>query len=632
MTTNVVDSSTGMSVGDPGRIVVDVDEPTLVTPEMCVSGRDITEPRLSPDGSQVAMVIRWESTSGLVLVPAVGGPERLVSTGPPPAAGRGLGGGCFDWAPAGNAVVYAGTDGAVWWQPLGAGPCRRLAQHDDRVAQAPVVSPDGSFVVYVVDQAEVWRTWIAEGTPPERLDDGSADFCFDPSVSPASDEVAWVAWNVPDMPWDRGRAQRRSVDASSPDRVVTSLTTPSVATVSTGAIQQWRWTPDGTPISVRDDTGWLNVWLADAPLVDEPWEHAGPSWGMGQRSYAVSPDSRRVAFTRNERGFGRLCVVEVATGDVTQVARGVHGQLSWAGPRLAALRSGARTPTQVVVYDVGRPSADRWERRVLAVGPVAGWDDVELPEPELLEVPLDDIVLHGRRYVAGRGRTICWIHGGPTDQWQVEFMPRLAYWWSQGWDILVPDPRGSTGHGRAYQQALRGGWGRLDVDDTAAVLRASHDRGWSSPEATVVMGGSSGGLTALGVLGRHQGLAAAGAVSYPVTDLADLADRSHRFEAHYTLSLVGGFDDTDRYRDHSPVSYAHLIDVPVLITHGDNDPVVPLDQSLALEARLRAAGADVELHVMEGEGHGYRHRQNKLAEYELVANFLARTIPAAATG
>ncbi len=117
--------------------------------------------------------------------------------------------------------------------------------------------------------------------------------------------------------------------------------------------------PDGSTITVRDDTGWLNVWVGDRPLVDEPFEHAGPSWGMGQRSYAVSPDGGRVAFTRNERGFGRLCVADVRTGDVTEIARGVHGQLTWVGDRLAAIRSGARTPTQIVVYDTDaiRPPA-----------------------------------------------------------------------------------------------------------------------------------------------------------------------------------------------------------------------------------------------------------------------------------
>jgi dipeptidyl aminopeptidase/acylaminoacyl peptidase len=190
--------------------------------------------------------------------------------------------------------------------------------------------------------------------------------------------------------------------------------------------------------------------------------------------------------------------------------------------------------------------------------------------------------------------------------------------------VLVPDPRGSTGHGRAYQQALRGEWGRLDVDDTAAIVMASHRHGWSVPERTVVMGGSSGGMTVLGVLGLHDGLAAAGVALYPVTDLADLAARSHRFEAHYTVSLVGPLDLVDLYRERSPLTFADRIAAPLLVLHGDADPVVPIEQSLRLVEDIRSSGGDIEFHVMQGEGHGFRAVENKLAEYRLIGDFVSR--------
>lgn len=574
---------------------------------MCLAGRELTEPRLSPNGSTLAFVAGWAGATAIVTVPAGGGPERILTTSPAPAAGRGLGGGCFDWTPDGTAVVYAGRDGDLWLQPFPGGPpCRITEVGDDRRAEAPAMSPDGAEVVAVVDQAELWR-WSLDGSrPAERLDDGSADFVFDPSVD--SSTIVWQAWNAPDMPWDAARLERLDLAGGERSRVV-----------GPAAIQQPRLAADGAVACVRDDTGWLNVWLGDRPLVDEPFEHAGPTWGMRQRSFAVSPDGGRVAFTRNERGFGRLCVADVATGEVTEVARAVHGQLDWRGDRLTAIRTGARTPTQIVAYDTRS-----WERSVVAIGPVAGWEQADLPEPELVEVDHDGVALHARRYAAGEGRTLCWVHGGPTDQWQVEFMPRIAYWWSQGWDVLVPDPRGSTGHGRAYQQALRGAWGRLDVDDTAAILRHSHAAGWSRPDRTAMMGSSSGGLTALGLLGVHPGLAAGGVVLYPVADLSVLAEESHRFEAHYTISLVGPLDDAVTYRQRSPLAYADQIAVPLLIMHGDADPVVPLSSTVALAEAMRAAGRDVELVVMEGEGHGFRDPANKRADYHLTAAFLAR--------
>jgi dipeptidyl aminopeptidase/acylaminoacyl peptidase len=509
-------------------------------------------------------------------------------------------------------VVYVGSDGDLWSQPIPGGVARRISRlAPERGVEAPAVARDGSFVVAVVDQAEVWRWWLDGGRPPERLDDGSADFVFDPFITTCGTTLVWQAWNVPDMPWDSSRVQRMTFDGQVRDELRAG-----------GAIQQMRNMPDGSGICVRDDNGWLNLWLGERPLVDEPFEHAEPNWSQGQRSFAVAPDGGRIAFTRNEHGFGRLCVVDVASGRVSEVGRGVHGQLSWVGDRLVALRSGARTPTQVVAYDT-----TTWQRRTLAVGPVTAWDAVELPEPELVEIEQGGVALYARRYVAGGGRTLCWIHGGPTDQWRVEFMPRVAYWWARGWDVLVPDPRGSTGHGRDHQQALRGEWGRIDVDDTAALLSVSHARGWSTPASTVVIGSSSGGLTALGVLGLHPGLAAGGVVLYPVTDLIGLASASHRFEAHYTDTLVGPIgSNREKYAARSPISYADRIRVPILVMHGDCDPVVPIAATVEFVDRVRAAGGDVEFVVMEGEGHGFRDPANRRADYELTGAFLARLV------
>ena len=61
--------------------------------------------------------------------------------------------------------------------------------------------------------------------------------------------------------------------------------------------------------------------------------------------------------------------------------------------------------------------------------------------------------------------------------------------------------------------------------------------------------------------------------------------------------------------------------------HGDEDPVVPLSSTLAFVERMRDAGGDVELVVMEGEGHGFRQPANRRADYELTGAFLARLVP-----
>jgi len=481
---------------------------------------------------------------------------------------------------------------------------------------SPVWSLDDEELVVTVDAASVLRVGALGESDPRRLDDGGHDFVADPEVWDADgiELVVWQAWSVPDMPWDGA-----SLVVLGPDGSV-DIGRPSVG------MQQPRALADGGLACLRDDSGWLNLWRSTDPvgdwehLIDEPVEHGGPSWGPGQRSFVGSPDGARVAFTRNERGFGRLCVLEVSTGAVTELGRGVHGHLSWAGGTVVALRSGARTPTQIVAYAV-----DEGSRIVLATGPSEGWDRFDPPEPELHEVATPDGArVPVRRYVAGRGRVLIAVHGGPTDQWQVAFLPRVIRWWSEGWDVLVCDPRGSTGHGRAHADALRGGWGRVDTDDVLAVARHAQSVGWATRETTVVMGSSSGGLAVLNAL-VGDGPVSAGIALYPVSDLAGLAEHTHRFEAHYTDRLVGP-PGSAALTENSPITQASRLRGRLLLVHGTDDPVVPVEHSRRLVAAIDTGSLELDFVELEGEGHGFRQPENRRLEYELVGRFLAETL------
>jgi dipeptidyl aminopeptidase/acylaminoacyl peptidase len=584
---------------------------------MAAEGRTLAEPRLSPDGTRIAFLATAGGRAQLVVVDAGGGPEIVLTTSPAPVPSQAYGGGAFDWLPDGSAVVYAAVDGRLWRQSASGGPPVALVSGGGPVA-APAVSPDGTRVAYVIDTRDVAVTSTdPDGPWPVRLTTG-ADFALDPAWSPDGRSVAWVEWDVPNMPWDESRVVVRDADA---------LTEPKVVAGGAGvAVSQPRFSSTGALGFVDDTSGWANVVAGDV-RIDEQREHGGATWGPGERSWCWSPDGGSVAYTRNEDGWGALHVRDLGTGDDRRLGRATHGALSWVGSKLVAIRSGGITPTAIVLYDGDA------ERVTIARGPVAGFEGV-VQEPEIVRWPADDgTEIVGRLYRPTDGALgdpaplIAWIHGGPTGQWPVEFRARFAYWTDRGWAVLVPDHRGSTGHGRAFRQALHGQWGVHDVEDTAAGLRAAVERGWGDRDRMVVMGGSAGGFTVLNLLASHPDLCAAGVDLFGVADLFDLDETTHRFEAHYLHTIVGPLPETaDRYRDRSPVNRADAITAPLLILQGDADKVVPLAQSRAIHDRLQALGRTVELHVYEGEGHGWGRPATVIDELERTESFLRRYV------
>ena len=559
-----------------------------------------------------------------------GSSECDLLANPEPAAGYELSGGVHAWNSSGDRCVIIARRG------LPVVVTFDVALQVTGIVEVPVPeakswssatwSPDGETFGIVANWRELWLC-DANGVDARCIYDHS-DFVFD--VTWWQNEPAFMAWNRPHMPWthaDIVDARRRTVASS-----------------EGASHQQPRASADGRLLGMVSDTGgYSNVRVVDGSgqtvfTMDEQLEHAPSTWGPGSRTWAFNFSGSHIAFARNEDGFGSLNVVSLSGGDVVRLGNGVHGCVSWVGDTIVALRSGARTPQQMVLYDMSgvsdhsqKSDALAPKRSVLCDPDGGRWraDDILpwLVEPTVHDCAGEDVAIPFRLYKSpdSRGVLICWIHGGPNDQWQVTFRPRLTYWLSRGCDIAVVDHRGTTGHGREFVDALNGGWGVRDADDGLAVL----DHLWSvdnySPSRTVLMGGSAGGLTVLSMLARRRGAAAAAIVSYPVVDLFALAHGDDPFETHYVPTLVGAdsADDT-MLHERSPLNNASSIAlVPLLVFHGSDDTVVPLTQSLVLHDAVETAGGVIRLEVMSGEGHGFSSPEAIDHEYAVTSEFLA---------
>lgn len=577
----------------------------------------VAEPRWAPDGRRLAWV-RATALGAVLVVDGVAVPDVV------PAGTRG---GTFCWLDA-QRLLVVGDGGLRVVRADGAGPGTLLAAATGRAA-APAVG--AGLVAYVDETDETCRIVVEpiDGSRDPRSV-SSADWAWDPAWSPDGRRLAWHEWDAPDMPWDGSRI------------VVADLAAGTTEVVAGGpgeAVGQPRFSPDGRRLGfVSDRDGWTNVMIAaadgrDAVGLTEAHEHAEPSWGPGQRSYAWSPDGRRLAWCRNEHGFGRLLAAPTPASGVTaspqggpgdagvERGRGWHHGLDW-GPRgLAAVRSGARTAPEVVVVD-GDPPERSVLDRAAGVGALPVDAFVE-PRP-VAWTAADGTEIPGLLFVPDGGDgpppLLVHLHGGPTDQTRVEWAPRLQFYVGRGYAVLAPNPRGSTGYGRAFTRALRGGWGDVDVDDVLAGIDAAVDRGWGDPARVALVGGSAGGFAALLAAGRAPDRVRAVVATYPVTDLVALAAATHRFERHANDVLLGPRPAADPiWRSRSPIVAARAVRVPVLVLQGDADPVVPLGQTRAFVDAVRAAGGDIDLHVYPGEGHGW-------SRPETVADALGRSV------
>jgi dipeptidyl aminopeptidase/acylaminoacyl peptidase len=201
-------------------------------------------------------------------------------------------------------------------------------------------------------------------------------------------------------------------------------------------------------------------------------------------------------------------------------------------------------------------------------------------------------------------------HGGPTSAAAAGLNLGIQYWTSRGIAVLDVNYRGSTGFGRAYRDALQRNWGVADVEDCINGARFLAERGVVDKDRMVITGGSAGGYTTLAALVFHD-VFRGGASYYGVSDIAALARDTHKFESRYLDWLIGPYPQEEAlYRERSPLFQAERLSRPVIFFQGDEDAVVPPNQTEAMVEALRRRGIPVGYYLFAGEQHGFRKAAN----------------------
>ena len=463
---------------------------------------------------------------------------------------------------------------------------------------------------------------------PEVLASGS-DFVAAPRLLPDGNQLAWLRWNHPNLPWDGTELMVARLDADG--RLVDQ---EIVAGSPTEWISQPRWSPDGFLHFAAEPDGWQNLhrWVDGQveAITDEQMEFGHPDWLFGYRNYAFQADGSILAIARS-RGADRMYVVAPGGGlthldlPFTELS-----YLSLVGGVAVLLAGGPDTSPVVIRLD---PATGQWD--ALRRSSTTTLEPAAVAHPEPIEFPTTGgKTAHALFYrptnpaVEGppseRPPLIVTSHGGPTSQAYGGLTAATQLFTSRGFAVLDVDYGGSTGYGRDYRRRLEGQWGVMDVDDCVNGARFLADRGDVDGNRLAIRGGSASGYTTLCAL-AFRDVFDAGISYFGIGDLMAFTAETHKFESRYLDRLVGPLPESEAiYRDRSPNNFADQIHCPVLILQGLEDRVVPPAEAERIVDALWERHIPHAYLPFEGEDHGFRGADAILAATRGELSFLGQ--------
>lgn len=200
------------------------------------------------------------------------------------------------------------------------------------------------------------------------------------------------------------------------------------------------------------------------------------------------------------------------------------------------------------------------------------------------------------------------IHGGPANYFSEVFLGKpgiypLATFAARGYAILRPNPRGSSGYGKAFRFANLNDWGGKDYEDIMSGVDHLIATGVADSSRLFVMGWSYGGFMTSWIV-THTNRFRAAAIGAPVTNLWSFTGTADI--PSFLPDYFGGepWEVFERYRAHSPMSFVKGVRTPSLILHGEADDRVPISQGYEFYNALKRQGVEAKMVVYPRTPHG----------------------------
>lgn len=608
----------------------------------------VFSPRISPDGLRVAYLVSqvereknqpWKSVTQMWVAPAAGPPSaaRQFTRGEKSVSN-------IAWSPDGKLLAFTmaaeENQPQVWFLYADGGEAWQVTRHKGGVGSFEF-SPDGKTLLLV---AAVPETPEQEQRKKEHDDPMVIDrhlrlaqlWTWDIATGSEKQLTHQTDYNVTDPRWSPDGARITYTLRPSARIIDPSLTSVWILDLASGQSHKLadtpahthtaRWSPNAKSIAYLGSDGGPGPSQTDLYVVaaegGQP-RKLGASFELNAGTPVWAPDGGRIFFSTDVRESVAVFSADVASGAIRQLTR---------QPGVIALNEIAANGVAVGTWTDPLHPAEVFRAGLgfQSIEPITGQNawlaNYALGSTGVIQwknakdgMEIDGIVTKPVDYDPARKYPFLLNpHGGPTGASLLSFNPQEQIFAANGYLVLEPNFRGSTGRGLRFAAANENDWGGGDFQDDMSGVDAVAARGWADPKRMGAVGWSYGGYMTYWIdtqTDRFQAIS-------PGAGLSDLYSMYSETDSHRYLAAFFGdkspWNGFDEYWAHSPMKFVDNVKTPTLILGGQADTRVPIPQAEEFYRALFERGVPVEFVMYPRENHGFiepRHIQDRWQRY-----------------